>query len=104
MLYAVCCILNYLRSVISHRTKPHHTTPHHTMWIYHTMYMALRCRYNPFLDELYSATHGGGAFCNGKKITVGKASEIGKIVVMNNIGACKCALHNARAACCAVLL
>ncbi len=26
--------------------------------------------YNPMHDEMYTATKGGGAFCNGKKISV----------------------------------
>ena len=26
--------------------------------------------YNPMLDEMYTATKGGGAFCNGKRIRV----------------------------------
>lgn len=38
---------------------------------------------------LHTIALTGGAYCNGKKITVGTASDIGQLVVMNNIGACR---------------
>mmetsp|Transcript_28152 Transcript_28152/g.73797 ORF Transcript_28152/g.73797 Transcript_28152/m.73797 type:complete len:284 (-) Transcript_28152:472-1323(-) len=45
--------------------------------------------FNPFLDECYTATAGGGAFCNGKAIRVNPESDLSKVVVMNNVGACR---------------
>ena len=40
-------------------------------------------------NSIHSLALAGGAYCNGKKITVGTASDIGQLVVMNNIGACR---------------
>ena len=75
----------------------------HSLYIYIYFNIPILSSVNPFecgalkvvltttLTALYfmtsSITLEGGAYCNGKKITVGKASEIGKLVVMNNIGA-----------------
>ena len=37
--------------------------------------------YNPYLDELFSATKGQGAFCNGEKISV-SSQPMGKALVL----------------------
>lgn len=42
--------------------------------------------YNPVLEEKYTAIRGGGAFLNGKPISVSSAPEIGQAVVSTNIG------------------
>ena len=42
--------------------------------------------FNPFVDELYTAIAGQGAFCNGVRIGVSQETALSKTVVMNNIG------------------
>ncbi|NNL66761.1 MAG: inositol monophosphatase [Myxococcales bacterium] len=37
--------------------------------------------YNPVLDELFHATGGGGAFCNGQAIQVTRETELGRSLV-----------------------
>ena len=37
--------------------------------------------YAPYLDEMYTAVKGGGAFCNGKKINIGSENELNKCVL-----------------------
>ncbi|PRP83701.1 inositol-phosphate phosphatase [Planoprotostelium fungivorum] len=42
--------------------------------------------YNPILDELYTATKGGGAFLNGQSINVSKTTSVTHSVVSTNYG------------------
>lgn len=42
--------------------------------------------FNPFHNECFTATAGGGAYCNGKVIHVSEECDLSKVVVMNNIG------------------
>lgn len=37
--------------------------------------------YNPILEELYHATKGGGAFCNGTKMHVSKTEQLSKALL-----------------------
>lgn len=37
--------------------------------------------YNPMLDEMYTATKGGGAYCNGNRIHVSGQEDIGRSLV-----------------------
>ena len=37
--------------------------------------------YNPILDELYSATHEGGAYCNNQKLQVQKDSNLQNAII-----------------------
>ncbi|WP_319202825.1 inositol monophosphatase family protein [uncultured Ilyobacter sp.] len=37
--------------------------------------------YAPYLDEMYTAVKGGGAFCNGKKLKVGPEKELSRCVL-----------------------
>lgn len=39
------------------------------------------CIYDPFRDELFTATRGGGAFLNGMKVQVGDQATIGEATV-----------------------
>ncbi|XP_072027363.1 inositol monophosphatase 1-like [Amphiura filiformis] len=43
--------------------------------------LAVGIIYNPMLEELYTATKGGGAFCNGKRIHVSGQEDIRKCLV-----------------------
>eukprot|EP00050_Salpingoeca_kvevrii_P010967 m.11737 g.11737 ORF g.11737 m.11737 type:complete len:284 (+) comp3176_c0_seq1:1113-1964(+) len=43
--------------------------------------------YNPYLEKLYSAVQGQGAFCNGAALKCSSAAHIGEALVVNNIGA-----------------
>eukprot|EP01024_Parvocaulis_polyphysoides_P039959 TRINITY_DN36235_c0_g1_i1.p1 TRINITY_DN36235_c0_g1~~TRINITY_DN36235_c0_g1_i1.p1 ORF type:complete len:307 (-),score=47.15 TRINITY_DN36235_c0_g1_i1:271-1191(-) len=42
--------------------------------------------YNPILDELFSASKGGGAFLNGEPIQVSQEEKIGKALVATELG------------------
>ncbi|GAB5035767.1 inositol monophosphatase [Nannochloropsis oceanica] len=42
--------------------------------------------YNPFLDELYTAHHRGGAFLNGQRLQVSSASSIHHSMVATTLG------------------
>ncbi|CAN0004548.1 unnamed protein product [Discosporangium mesarthrocarpum] len=43
--------------------------------------LVVGCIYDPFRDELFTATRGGGAFLNGLRITVGKEGTLGEATV-----------------------
>jgi myo-inositol-1(or 4)-monophosphatase len=42
---------------------------------------ALGVVYDPLLDELYSATRGGGAFLNGRRLQVSREDDLGRALV-----------------------
>lgn len=42
--------------------------------------------YNPFLDELYTAHHRGGAFLNGQRLQVSSATSIQHAMVATTLG------------------
>lgn len=43
--------------------------------------------FNPLLNELFTATKGGGAFLNGQRIHVASADRLDKAVIATNVRA-----------------
>lgn len=42
--------------------------------------------YNPIMDELFLATQGNGAFLNGQPIRASQESELGKALIITEVG------------------
>lgn len=60
-----------------------HQLPHFAVSIayYHAGEPLVGVVFNPAHDEIYSATRGGGAFCNGSRIRVSPAASLGETLI-----------------------
>ncbi|KAN0009316.1 hypothetical protein ACTFIU_006596 [Dictyostelium citrinum] len=48
--------------------------------------IVVACLYAPVLDELFTATKGGGAFLNGESISVSSVEHLSQSIISTNVG------------------
>ena len=75
-----------LLTILLQRVSPSSASSQHIPGLAVHKELILGIVYNPVLDEMFTATKGGGAYLNSSPIQVSTTSELNKALVATEVG------------------